>query len=303
MAETEEERTLRRKRERYLRDTGRPMLVRGVPHQRMQQKIRSYHARGMSYVQMAAQTGLPERTVRESDASFRRGMKRATFAALAGMTFEEPEDHVWVPALGTRRRLGGLWRDGYPMPFLSDALDYGNRRYIQSVVIGEKASSYVRAKTRRDVEALSEKLVGTTPEAFGIEPRKVKFCQTFAIKRGLVPSHCWDFETIDDPAAFPEWTGECGTPNGALIHERESIPLCDRCRLAAGSSEWAFSGEKLKALRERHGLSQRALEAQLGLTKGHCHHWEHGRYAPRKQVLARLLSALDATFEDVMEDE
>lgn len=302
MAETEEERVLRRKKERYLRDTGRPMLVRGEPHQRMQRKIRSYHARGMSYVQMAAQTGLPERTVRESDASFRRGMKRATFTALAAMTFEEPEDHIWVPALGTRRRLGGLWRDGYPMPFLSDALEYGNRRYMQSVVIGDKASSYVRAKTRRDVEELSERLVGTTPEAFGIESRKVKFCRTFAAKRDLAPSHCWDSETIDDPLALPEWTGMCGTPDGALIHERDDIPLCRPCLLAGGSDR-KFDGQKLKVLRLKHGLSQRKLEALLGLTKGHCHHWENGRYAPRKQVLARLLSALDATFEDVMEDE
>ena len=41
----------------------------------------------------------------------------------------------------------------------------------------------------------------------------------------------WDDDTIDDPAAFPDWTGKCGTPDGYDAHYKMKIlPSCQPCR-------------------------------------------------------------------------
>lgn len=39
-------------------------------------------------------------------------------------------------------------------------------------------------------------------------------------------------DTIDDPAAFPDWTGQCGTAAGYSAHSRHHVPYCDPCRRA-----------------------------------------------------------------------
>ena len=51
-------------------------------------------------------------------------------------------------------------------------------------------------------------------------------------------------------------------------------------------------GEKLKSLRQAHGLSQRALAQLAGLTHGNLSHIEQGKISPSVLTLEKLLNAL-----------
>lgn len=289
-----------RKREEYLRATGRGLLVTGAEAGVLLARLRSYHARGMTYVQMEAESGVHHRTIAHMVTCNRSRLKRTSYSRLVTMQFQEPSPNAWVSPVGTRRRVSALWLAGYPLPFLAERLGFWNRNYLQTLIRGTKGVAGVRYGNAQSVAGLYEKLVDCDPADCGIEPRAVKFAQTFARKRGLIPGSCWDPDTIDDPEAPPEWTGACGTPFGALAHQQHGIPVCPPCEEA--KVELVFSGKKLLALREARGMSQRAVEQAIGLPRGQLHHYERGAYEPRPGRLDQILSALDATFEDVYEE-
>lgn len=54
--------------------------------------------------------------------------------------------------------------------------------------------------------------------------------------------------------------------------------------------EW--SGDVVRGLRRRLGLTQEAFAARVGVTVGVVSRWEHDRYAPSKLATAKL-EALD----------
>jgi len=266
---------------------------------RARSKIRSFQARGMSFEVMAAQIDVTRDALSRQIRLDAPGMNRTTYEKVRKLRFVDDGNlSARAPLLGTQRRAQALRADGFTYIWLCTQLGHPkNSPWLQRIITGRKEPGklvhFVIAKSARDIEALYDKLSGEHGKRYSVKR---------SAQLGYAPSHCWDSDTIDDPQALPEWTGKCGTPDGALVHEREGIPVCQPC-LVAARTDRVFDGEKLRTLRVRHGLSQRALEAKLGLTKGHVHHWENGRYGPRKNVLARLLSVLDATFEDVMEDE
>lgn len=57
-------------------------------------------------------------------------------------------------------------------------------------------------------------------------------------------------------------------------------------------SQAAGLGEKLKALRQAQGLSQRALAQLAGLTHGNLSHIEQGKISPAVATLEKILNAL-----------
>lgn len=203
----------------------------------------------------------------------------------------------YVNSTGTVRRMQALRADGFPGWFIGERLGVTYEAVSQ---LARSARPRVLETTRADVAELYADLAGKRPEDFGITQHTIGRCTTLARRQGFVPRSCWDPATIDDPAAEPEWTGYCGTPLGRMVHARDGIPFCPRCKEAP--NKIPFSGEKFKDLRESLGMSQRELEAAAGLSKGHVHHWEAGRYAPRPDVLNRVLANLDATYEDVCEE-
>ena len=291
-----------RKREAFLRAAGRPLLVTGADYEKTISVVRAYHARGMTYAQMERQTGVSRRTISRAAEPGHQGIKARTRAKLARLVFEEPDGHAWVDASGSRRRLAGLWADGFPLPWLSDQLDFGNRSYLQAFLRGTKGTAGIRYHNAREISLLFLKLQGTSPAAVGIGSREARFSQAFAAKKGFAPSACWDPDTVDDPEAEPEWTGRCGTWLGWHIHQRDGILMCPRCKPFANSQAYpGFDGALLRELRERKGLSRVALASRVeGVNATTIQYWEVGRNRPARQnKLDRVLSALDATLEDV----
>lgn len=285
------------KRQRIARERGVPSLMRGEEVRALRARLQGFRDRGMSLDAMEAQSGVTYTGV--SNLLNRDGdrMLRSTYQKLLRVRFCEGEGlGAQVSPVGAVRRLRALWADGWPIPYLASQLDMGKRN-VQT--FANVPRNYIFAATDRKVRALYDKLDGVDPEDV-VTLREVRYARTFAKKRGYAPRGCWDSDTIDDPAAFPEWTGHCGTSRGAWIHRRDSIPVCDQCR-GLEAEERAFSPEKYVALRLSKGLSQGQVEELAGLGKGQSHHWESGRNVPRLKNLERVLSALDITYEDISE--
>lgn len=291
----------------YLRETGRPSLLRHeTPEvQWALRKLRSYQSRGMSLSAQADQVGLAQDAVTRLLRLDRPGMRRVTFELIRKIEFDPGSQTGRVPVHGAQRRLRALRAQGFTYRFLCDQFGHAhNSPRLQKILTGFKEPGrpvgFLIASTARQVEAVYDKLDGVDPLDVGITEAGMKYSQRRARELGYAPRSCWDSDTIDDPEAEPEWTGYCGTPMGRWIHEREGIPKCPRCK--GQPHKIPFSGEKFRKIREAHGWSQRQMEEMVGLSKGHVHHWESGRYAPRPDVLHRVLENLDATYEDVCED-
>lgn len=293
-----------RRRREYLLATGRPSLVSGDEVERLQSRIRSMKARGMTYAQMERQTGVSFKAIWGVANRPDSRARRSTLTALAGLHFEEPDFTAPVQVTGSFRRLNALSLAGYQLRFLAERLPFAGTKCLQDIMLGvnTKKIQYGRAKAIAD---LYEELMTKSPADYGISSRSVLVSATYARRRGAVPASCWDPDTIDDPDAIPQWTGMCGTPYGARIHRREGIPVCGPCSEADGGQKVAgFSGERFRELRLKKGLSLNAMVEACGFKYPHVIiSWEAGRTIPtRGELIDRALSVLDATFEDVTEE-
>ena len=95
-----------------------------------------------------------------------------------------------------------------------------------------KSREHVHHGTYAKVRDLYEKLQHVDPRDHGVTEGDMRRAKTWASKKGCAPISCWDDDTIDDPEAWPEWTGLCGTLRGRKLHYEYKIPLCHNCRMA-----------------------------------------------------------------------
>lgn len=258
---------------------------------------------------MSEQTGIGMSTLHYFHTN--NGMLARHWVAVMRMQFEPPVGSTLIDASGTRRRLAGLWRDGFPLPFLAERMGVLDRSYLQRIIrgglrAGRGARPYtVTADTAALVREVYEKLEERKPEEFGIPSYSILRAQAFAKKKGLAPRHCWDPDTIDDPKAIPEWTGGCGTPVGLRIHWREGIPACPACLATRQESDTRprLSGGKLKTLRQKKGWTIRQVADRLDLTSDAVYSWEIGRSAPRsEELLDRLVTLMGCDYDDLCEE-
>lgn len=293
-----------KKRRKYLLQNGRPSLVKGAPHERAAAKIRSYHARGMTWRQMGAQTGMPATTFVSAARLHRVAMQRRTIEAVAVLKFEEPDPFAHVDPTGARRRLRALWAAGYTIPFMVGYPDLEpgqavrRRRHFQSIIHGDKGGHWLYYRTVKAIRVTYDDLAERDPAEFGIPVRSSRFAQTFAAKLDCAPPHCWDADSIDDPLAAPDWTGFCATRFGWLIHERDGIPVCRFCRYA--KRRFVLDGAELRRLRQKKGLSMPGLASLAGVKVDALRSWEVGRTQPRyMDQLDLVLDVLDVSYEEV----
>jgi hypothetical protein len=87
-------------------------------------------------------------------------------------------------------------------------------------------------RVARAVRALYDELWRADPREHGVDNQAYSRTRNHAAAHGWAPVGAWDDDTIDDPAAFPDWTGRCGTPEGYSDHYRLDIPYCLPCREA-----------------------------------------------------------------------
>lgn len=293
------------KRRKYLSDIGRPATVGGPDVTEVKAKVRSYRERGMTLHQMQQQTGVLFHTLSTSLSRDSSRMYRRTYEALKRLEFEEPDPTAWVAPTGTVRRISSMWHDGFTLDFQAERMGV-QKNHLQRLILGVKGRGHVTYRMAKSVAELYGKLAGCEPQEFGIPDRSVRYCRTFALKKGAVPRSCWDADTIDDPEAIPEWTGRCGTEEGYRIHLRDGIPVCSACKPKAVKKHLlGFDGDLLRQLRESRGMSRKLLARTVGtVNETTLQYWETGRSKPQRQdKLDAVLLALDATVEDVTRRE
>lgn len=293
-----------------MRKLGTPLLVTQAEFQaaaRLLEKARRY---GMSDAMIARQVGIPLSLPSKVRKGSIKTMRRESFSRIMSLKPEHPKTFrsekrgkvgagPKVDSTGIIRRVRALRADGFPGWLL------GKRLGISQEALAQHARGHRKAillTTRVDIAELYADLDGKTPADFGVPSNVVGKCSTYARRAGYAPRSCWDSDTIDDPAAIPEWTGRCGTVYGWHIHQSEDIPACQPCIDARDSGSAVFSGPKLQELRERAGFSRVRLGRQIGVNPTTLQYWETGRSLPtRKGKLDLALRVLDATFEEVCE--
>lgn len=173
-------------------------------------------------------------------------MRRATYERVMALPRVPAEPDIglvrrggaWTPAVGAQRRLQALMVRGFNGRALGRIMeDMTGRRlpggYLSAMASGYTNGSGVRVKITRgmhdDINALFQKLADQDPDKWGVHQSQA--CIKRAVAKGWAPPACWDDDTIDDPAAIPDWTGECGTLTGYYRHLRKGgTPPCQPCK-------------------------------------------------------------------------
>ena len=125
-------------------------------------------------------------------------------------------------AIGTVRRLRALIAGGH---FVADIAAATSLHPSTVHRIASGAVETVSIRTAAVVTAAYESMVRT-------EGASVRNRLRGQRERWAPPEH-WDSIDIDDPEAFPDWTGHCGTARGYHLHHSLRLGfLCDPCRAA-----------------------------------------------------------------------
>lgn len=132
-----------------------------------------------------------------------------------------------IDATGTRRRLQALGARGWPQHHLAVRLGMTDSNY--GVTLGRDR---VIVRTARAVRTLYDDLWNSDPREYGVDNQAYARARNHAAAARWAPVGAWDDDTIDDPAAAPDWTGQCGTPAGYRTHTRLNLPTCGPCRAA-----------------------------------------------------------------------
>jgi len=134
-----------------------------------------------------------------------------------------------VSPLGSRRRLHALIAVGWPRKHLATRYGLDDNRFFML----ERRPSTL-ADTARWVRRMYLDLQGLVPEHNGVRLQTAVTARSLAADRGWPPPHCWDDDTIDFAETIPDWTGLCGTWQGAELHRKRGIlPKCPPCVGAA----------------------------------------------------------------------
>lgn len=196
--------------------------------------IRRLLASGASYYSIAATSGCGINTVRNIGSGIRTEIWASTRNRLLAVT-AAPDDKVPVPALGSIRRVRALLAIGHPVLAIQSAAGISHNP-MAKLVSGNVANIW--QATADAIEAAYGALSNST----GNSPRSIRK----AAREGWAPPAAWDGIDMSDPKAFPDFTGQCGTPRGFRIHTEQQVPCCGPCRVA-----WrAYARERYAARRQ-----------------------------------------------------
>lgn len=228
----------------YLRAQGRATKVDIGPARAYLRKLHFVY--GMSAAQLSKKCTLSQGSISEIIAGERRGdygqlykiqtIFRENAESVMMIEPEIPTDRggTRVNAIGTTRRVQGLAALGYPVRWQGEQVGFiGQTFYLTAQ--GKRKIVYF--STAYKIKCLYEKLeTDPHPTAHGILPGKAALAQTIAERNGYIRPIFWDWDTIDDPEGFPDFTGACGTPQGSQAHRRKSIlPVCRPCKDAVAA--------------------------------------------------------------------
>lgn len=126
--------------------------------------------------------------------------------------------------VGLQRRIQAMCADGYPSWWVAHRMECSPSVLMRVRDTGRRP---YRTDVAEAVCSVYEALAGNSPESMGIEPDLADETRTTMTGLGYAPSITWDFDGIDKPESFPNWTGLCGTVPGANLHYRNDIQVIE----------------------------------------------------------------------------
>lgn len=204
--------------------------------------VRTLGEFGIGWMRLAKLAGVPRGTVSKllyGDAS--RGLapsKRLLPKNAAALLAVEPTlDNLGAATLvdgtGTRRRLQALIAAGWPPARLAGKFGWHPSNFSLTL----HGDRQVKVGTVRAAVTLYDQLWRADPRDHGVRQHVYDRVRRQAAENQWAPVGAWDDDQIDDPAAFPDWTGRCGTPAGRVAHYRIKIPVCQPCREARAADQ------------------------------------------------------------------
>ncbi|MFJ8023337.1 hypothetical protein [Streptomyces sp. NPDC096311] len=144
---------------------------------------------------------------------------------------------------GSIRRVQALAVAGWPLARL--ARETGQSPTSMTRLM---TATTVPVETARAVAAVYARYSMASPGLCGVPLIHARAARERATAAGWAPHGAWDDDTIDDPAAIPQWTGHCGTTRGADLHARHAIPLCPACEGALHRRQLRNAARELRAV-------------------------------------------------------
>lgn len=150
----------------------------------------------------------------------------ATAQAILGLTvdLEKIDPKSLVPSLGTQRRIQALHAIGWTLKAIGPIAGLPQASAWKAM-----GHPKVTADTARAFRRAYDTLWNVDPEDRGTPAWLARRNRASAARNGWAGPLAWNDDTIDDPRAFPDWTGHCGTASGRLLHVAAGGEPCDAC--------------------------------------------------------------------------
>jgi hypothetical protein len=196
--------------------------------------IRTLQTCGMGLRTIAAVAGIDRKRLQaalggrtERSTGPQEKMRPAIAAAVLAVepTLDNLAPSTLINPAGTRRRAHALVAVGWPQHYLAAHLGMTPSNFGQ--MLGRE---HVLVRRALAIQAMYDALWRADPAAHGATSAGITRARRHAAANRWAPVGSWDDDTIDDPAAYPDWTGRCGTTEGASIHYAQGIPTCQPCR-------------------------------------------------------------------------
>lgn len=205
------------KTRRILADTGRSLTVPADP---VAAHLRMLLAGGNTVQSISRKTGYAYGQITDIITGRQKRLRRSRAEQILTLRPGAPNTSD-VDATGSMRRIQALIAIKHPL------LHIAEESGVSLSVLGVVVNGRQRRIERRTADTITAayKRLSATP---GTSTRSAHR----AARMGWAPPAAWDGKNIDDPAAFPDWTGMCGTVEGFNRHIEAGIPPCPPCQAA-----------------------------------------------------------------------
>lgn len=148
--------------------------------------------------------------------------------------------HQRVDSITATRRVRALMAAGHAVANIQHACDPQVDRTTMSQLINGTLPR-IRVRTNDAVAVAYDRLAGTAGASAMSRNR--------ALRNGWAVPAAWDGIDMSDPAAFPDFTGHCGTPKGYQAHRGGGIPACRPCKDAEAEASAERKAKRAAAAR------------------------------------------------------
>lgn len=191
--------------------------------------------------------------------------------AVQPLAGREYADGGLVSPVAARRMVEAAAYDGIPGAAVAKRAGMSNQQLDKAVSLAQR----IKAQTERAIWEAVEELLGTPVEERGVPLQSRTRTLNWARRQQFAAAICWDDDTIRDPGAIPNWTGQCGTLNGYQLHRdtgekrfvkfnangsQKAMIACEACRLVVAAENRKIKWER--NLLASYGITRRAGRVQ-----------------------------------------